>query len=89
VCIGCASFLREWTYTSVNLLAKTPQEKTPIERQVLATDGQIDRLVYDLYALTPEEIGIVEGTAVSSIPPSVSPPQGNDEIRRNAPIGHC
>jgi len=26
-----------------------------------ATDRQIDRLVYELYGLTEEEIGIVEG----------------------------
>jgi len=26
-----------------------------------ATDAQIDRLVYDLYGLTEEEINIVEG----------------------------
>jgi hypothetical protein len=28
-----------------------------------ATDRQIDRLVYDLYGLTEEEIKIVEGAA--------------------------
>jgi len=42
--------------------AKTPQEKTAVERQVAATDNQLDRLVYDLYGLTPDEIKIVEGT---------------------------
>jgi type I restriction-modification system DNA methylase subunit len=40
--------------------AKTPQEKTSVERQISATDAQIDRVVYDLYGLTPEEITIVE-----------------------------
>ncbi len=30
------------------------------ERQIAATDQQIDRLVYDLYGLTEEEIKIVE-----------------------------
>src|SRR5205814_8773897 len=29
--------------------AKTPQEKTALERQIAATDAQIDRLVYELY----------------------------------------
>ena len=29
--------------------------------QISATDRQIDRLVYDLYALTDEEIALVEG----------------------------
>jgi hypothetical protein len=40
---------------------KTPQEKTAIERQISATDAQINKLVYDLYGLTEEEIKIVEG----------------------------
>jgi hypothetical protein len=43
--------------------AKTPQEKTALERQVTAADTQLDRLVYGLYALTEEEIKIVEGAA--------------------------
>jgi hypothetical protein len=32
-----------------------------IQRQIDATDRQIDKLVYELYGLTPEEIAIVEG----------------------------
>jgi hypothetical protein len=32
-----------------------------IQRQIQATDAQIDRLVYELYGLTEEEIAIVEG----------------------------
>jgi hypothetical protein len=43
----------------VNL--KTPTERTAIERQIQATDNQIDQLVYQLYGLTEEEIKIVEG----------------------------
>ncbi len=46
--------------------AKTPDEKTRIQRQINATDTQIDQLVYDLYGLTEEEISIVEGTVVDS-----------------------
>ena len=42
--------------------SKTPQEQTSLERQIAATDTQIDRLVYDLYGLTPDEIEIVEET---------------------------
>jgi hypothetical protein len=41
--------------------ARTPQEKTALERQIAATDMQIDALVYELYGLTAEEIAIVEG----------------------------
>jgi len=41
--------------------AKTTREKTIMRRQIDATDRQIDQLVYQLYGLTEEEIGIVEG----------------------------
>ncbi|MFM2199703.1 MAG: hypothetical protein RLZZ505_3135 [Verrucomicrobiota bacterium] len=41
--------------------AKTPHEQTALDRQISATDTQIDRLVYDLYGLTEEEITLVEG----------------------------
>ena len=45
-------------------MAKMSYEKTAIQRQIDATDHQIDRLVYDLYGLTEEEIKIVEETSV-------------------------
>ena len=38
-----------------------PHEQKALERQIEATDRQIDALVYELYGLTEEEIGIVEG----------------------------
>ena len=41
--------------------ARTANDKTPIQRQIDATDRQIDRLVYELYGLTEAEIAIVEG----------------------------
>ncbi|KFO67887.1 hypothetical protein ER57_07840 [Smithella sp. SCADC] len=40
--------------------AKTGHEQTLLQRQIDATDKQIDKLVYELYDLTPEEIAIVE-----------------------------
>ena len=43
--------------------AKTPTDKTAIQRQIDATDQQIDQLVYELYGLTDEEIRTVEGSA--------------------------
>jgi hypothetical protein len=43
--------------------AKAPHDKTVLQTQIDATDRQIDRLVYDLYGLTEEEIKIVEGAA--------------------------
>ena len=48
-------------------VAKTPQGKTNLERQIAATDTQIDRLVYDLYALTADEIQLVEGDPLSAL----------------------
>jgi hypothetical protein len=41
--------------------AKTPHDKTAIQRHIDAADRQIDRLVYELYGLTEEKIKIVEG----------------------------
>ncbi len=40
--------------------AKIERERTVIGHQIAATDRQIDRLVYELYALTEEEIKVVE-----------------------------
>ena len=46
--------------------AATPHEKTALASDLIeATDGQIDALVYELYALTEEEIRIVEGSKAS------------------------
>jgi len=39
---------------------KTDHEKNLVERQIEATDKQIDALVYELYGLAEEEIRIVE-----------------------------
>ena len=39
---------------------KTNHEKTFLQRQIEATDRQIDALVYELYGLTEEEIRIIE-----------------------------
>jgi hypothetical protein len=41
--------------------ARLEQERTMLSRQIEATDGAIDKLVYELYGLTAEEIAIVEG----------------------------
>ncbi|MBU2446901.1 MAG: N-6 DNA methylase [Bacteroidetes bacterium] len=41
--------------------ANTPIEKDTFHRQITAIDNQIDKLVYELYGLTEEEIKIVEG----------------------------
>ena len=49
----------EWQERSME--ARTLQDQTAPERQIEATGQQIDALVYELYALTEEEIGIVDG----------------------------
>ena len=38
-----------------------PGEKTLLQRRIEQTDKQIDRLVYELYGLTADEIQVVEG----------------------------
>jgi type I restriction-modification system DNA methylase subunit len=40
---------------------RTEHDRQIIQRQIDATDRQIDRLVYELYGLTEDEIKIVEG----------------------------
>ncbi len=45
---------------------KMAEDLTRLQRQIDATDREIDRLVYDLYGLTEEEIAIVEGAGVAS-----------------------
>jgi hypothetical protein len=52
-------------------VAKTPHDKESLQRQtcpatpwqsgISTTDHEIDRLVYELYGLTEEEVKIVEG----------------------------
>lgn len=41
--------------------ARTPADRELYACQIEATDGEIDRLVYELYGLTEKEIAIVEG----------------------------
>jgi hypothetical protein len=41
--------------------AKVPTERERLQREIGATDKQIDTLVYELYGLTADEIAIVDG----------------------------
>ena len=41
--------------------ARMDRDKELYERQIKMVDAQIDKLVYDLYRLTEEEIKMVEG----------------------------
>ena len=59
--------LVERTAEGVDLHKKLASEGAPhvvtvLQRQIEATDREIDRLVYELYGLTTEEISVVEGT---------------------------
>jgi hypothetical protein len=42
---------------------RTDHEKTTLQRQIDATDRQIDQLVYELYGLTENEIKFVKNFA--------------------------
>ena len=44
-----------------------PTNKTAIQRQIDATDREIDRVVYELYGLTDDEIRIVDESTSSSM----------------------
>jgi hypothetical protein len=39
---------------------QAPHAKTMLQRQIEATDRQIDALVYELYGLTEAEVAVVE-----------------------------
>ena len=56
--------------------ARTPDEKNTIQCRTDATDAEIDRLVYELYGLTEDEIRTVEGAGES---PRSLEPRNNDE----------
>ena len=43
--------------------AKTPHEQNSVQRQIAATDRQIDQFVSGLYGLTEEGARIAEGAA--------------------------
>ena len=47
--------------TGIERKAKIDHNKNLIQRQIDFTDSQIDKLVYELYGLTDDEIKIVEG----------------------------
>ena len=40
---------------------RTPQEKVRVAREIESTDRAIDRLVYELYGLSEDEVKVVEG----------------------------
>ncbi len=75
-------------------VANSPNEKTRLQRQIEATDREIDRSVYDLYELTDEEIAIVEDRAVASLEEvcendvheRANPAQSGSALEQTAPV---
>jgi len=64
ICNGPNTFvrLRELFYKADDRYnSRTGHDQTHLQRQIDATDRQIDRLVYEMYGLTEEEIAVVEG----------------------------
>jgi hypothetical protein len=45
------------------------RDKELYERQIKIVDAQIDRLVYDLYGLTEEEVKVVDGVLNEGVYP--------------------
>ena len=58
------SFVEKMTTLKPKLrTAKSDTERAALQNAIRKTDRDIDKLVYELYGLTPEEIALVEGTA--------------------------
>ena len=61
--ISLIKLSKELVDLNKNLLnCKTPKEKKILEMQIAKTDEKIDKLVYELYGLTEDEIEIVESS---------------------------
>jgi hypothetical protein len=56
-----ARFDEQLDWTRQRSQAKTAQEPIVLERELVRPHAQIDRLVYELYCRTEDEIKIVEG----------------------------
>lgn len=67
--------------------AAYPDDKIRLQRQIDVTDQEIDRLVYDLYDLTEEEIKIVEAASVASLP-KLKENDSHDESHASAGKSH-
>ena len=48
-------------YISFGRSLRTPPEQEMVKREIESTAGRIDRLVYELYGLSEDEISTVEG----------------------------
>lgn len=58
-CPACS----RWRGPHRRLAAASDHDREILQRQIDATDREIDRLVYELYGLSDEEVAIVEGRA--------------------------
>jgi hypothetical protein len=57
--MGRVRVLRELQFIQIRPPTPAPPDRS--RRDIEATDAEIDKLVYELYGLTEEEIRIVEG----------------------------
>jgi hypothetical protein len=58
--------LRRYYQTLKNEYEESLAMVQPLLQEIALTDDEIDRMVYELYGLTDEEIGIVEESLNSS-----------------------
>lgn len=78
---GACRALGEAADRMMQLVAALRDRLSPIQAAAMAnairrTDREIDRLVYDLYGLTPEEVALVEGPGEDTHPEDRPPSQG-------------
>ena len=62
-----ASVARMQRLTSSLTASESQPRRSEIRRRINAADAEIDRLVYELYALAPAEIAVVEAAKLGSI----------------------
>jgi len=58
----CQKRKRKLEFGKIILDASLDHERELLARQVEAADSSIDKLVYELYGLTEEEIAVVKGS---------------------------
>jgi hypothetical protein len=58
---SAAGFDKQLGWARQRSQARPPQEPIALERELVRPHAQIDRLVYELYCRTEDEIKIVEG----------------------------
>jgi len=71
------------TMLSLHVLAsksKTPHDRKVLHGQITSIDRQIDKLIYELYNLTPDEIKVVEQVGDESVDSVDAVQEADDEV---------